>query len=342
VKLCKISFLAMSMSLATAGAAHAQASMGSVPVAPADLDSRLEAPLSSSSGAQFNLRDAGGTSDELGSQVSLLAESFNPAPSAAVAAQPFPIAASTPTADPASQSTTTTTTTVTAVSDDPWHLTASGYLWLPGVHGTVGALGRTVGVHASASDLLSHFRFGVMGLIEPSYKRIIMPVDLMWIRLGDDKAIPFPSLKANTANIKGGELVLTPKIGYRIIDSEKLKVDALAGFRYWHFTESLSFTPSTLGLNFSKSQNWVDPLVGGRITLPLSPKAEVTVAGDVGGWGVGSQLDYQVVGLLGYRIKPHVTLQVGYRYLDVNYRSSGTIVDMATSGVMFGITMNLK
>jgi hypothetical protein len=35
----------------------------------------------------------------------------------------------------------------------------------------------------------------------------------------------------------------------------------------------------------------------------------VVIAGDVGGWGTGSQLDYQVAGIVGYSIKPNVTLQ---------------------------------
>jgi hypothetical protein len=210
------------------------------------------------------------------------------------------------------------------------------------VHGTVGARGRTASVHASASDLLSHFRFGLMGAMEARYKRVVLPLDMMWVRLGDDKALPGPNLLATTANMKGSEFILTPKIGFRVIDQEKFKIDALTGFRYWHFGENLQFTPSTLGLDFSASQNWVDPLVGGRIQAALSPKVEVTIAGDVGGWGAGSQLDYQMVGLLGYRIKPKWTLQAGYRYLDVNYRSGGSVVDTATSGVVFGVTIALK
>src|SRR5256885_6785971 len=43
-------------------------------------------------------------------------------------------------------------------------------------------------------------------------------------------------------------------------------------------------------------------LVGGRIEMALSPKIAVTILGDVGGWGTGSQLEYQWAGLLGYRI----------------------------------------
>jgi hypothetical protein len=96
-----------------------------------------------------------------------------------------------------------------------------------------------------------------------------------------------------------------------------------------------------LGLNFSTSQNWVDPLVGGRILGALTPKVNVSIGGDVGGWGTGSQLDYQIFGVLGYRIKPTWTLEAGWRYLDVNYRSN-TIFDVAMSGVILGVSINLK
>jgi hypothetical protein len=245
---------------------------------------------------------------------------------------------------------TTTTTPATAATPaspqvgepaSDWHFAVSPYLWLPGVHGTIGALDHDVSVHASPGDLLSHFRFGLMGLVDTRYKRVVMPLDMMWVRFGDSRALPLTD-EAVSANLKASEFILTPKIGYRVIDSKIVKIDALAGFRYWHFGQSLHLSSSSTTLRFSSSQNWVDPLVGGRITANLSPKVEVTIAGDVGGWGTGSQLEYQVVGALGYRIKPAVVLQVGYRYLDVDYRSGGSIIDMATSGVIIGATFMLK
>jgi hypothetical protein len=227
------------------------------------------------------------------------------------------------------------------VSD--WHFDVSPYLWFPGVHGTIGALGRDVSVHASPGDLLSHFRFGLMAYVEPRYKRIVMPLDLVWVRLGDDKALPFPNLMVNKAKLTGSEFILTPKVGYRLVDSRIVKIDALTGFRYWHFSENLKLVPSNLNLNFSDSQNWVDPLVGGRILANLSPKISVSIGGDVGGWNTGSVLDYQIGGSLGYRIKPAVVLQAGYRYLAVDYRNGGTtIINTVTSGVLFGATFTLK
>ena len=219
-----------------------------------------------------------------------------------------------------------------------WHFLVSPYLWFPGVHGGIGVNGaQIVGIHASAGDLLSHFRFGLMGVVEPSYKRIVMPLDIVWARLGDDRA--FTNL-GTVGNFKASEFILTQKFGYRLVETKMFQIDALAGFRYWHYGQSVSFTTNTL--NFSASQNWVDPLVGGRITGYLSPKIAVVIAGDVGGWGAGSQLDYQVAGMLGYRVKPALALQVGYRYLFVDYRNGFSGLNLTTSGVVAGVSITLK
>jgi hypothetical protein len=228
--------------------------------------------------------------------------------------------------------------------DNGWHFSVSPYLWFPALRGTLGVRGHDLIADASAIDLISHFRFGLMGAVEARHKRLLLPLDLVWVRLGDDKALPFPNLEVNTASVKINQLILAPKVGYRLLDHEKFKADALAGFRFWHLGENLRFSPSRTGLNFSGSQDWVDPVVGGRIQLALSSKIVATVLGDVGGWGATSQLEYQIVGLLGYRIKPNVTLQAGYRYLNVDYRTNGglTVVNVTMPGIMVGATINLK
>jgi hypothetical protein len=230
-------------------------------------------------------------------------------------------------------------------SGGDWQVSVSPYLWLPGVHGTVGAFDRDAGVSASPIDLLSHLRFGLMGDADARWKRLVLPLDLIWGRLADDKAVPRLGLGATTADVKASIFLLTPKVGVRVLDEPKVKCDFLTGFRYWHLGQNLHFSPSLLNLNFSASQNWVDPLVGGRIETPLSSKLEATFFGDVGGWGTGSQLEYQVGGVLGYKLKETATLQAGYRYLAVNYRGGGItrpVFDTHLSGVVLGVTFDLK
>jgi len=230
-------------------------------------------------------------------------------------------------------------------TDNQWHVAVSPYLWFGGVHGTLGAFSHEVGFKASAGDLLSHFRFGIMGAVEARRSRLLLSTDLMVVRLQDDHALPFPGFGADSATLKATSFILTPKLGVRLIDGKTFKADAMAGIRYWHFGETLTFAPGDLNLDFSKSQDWVDPVLGGRITATLAPKVLFTVGGDVGGWDTGSHQEYQVAGLLGYKVSPKMTLQAGYRYLYLDYRKSGPaspVVNVAISGVMFGMTLNLK
>jgi hypothetical protein len=184
-----------------------------------------------------------------------------------------------------------------------------------------------------------------MGSVEARHKWLLLPVDMVWARLGDDKAIPFPNLEATSANVRANMFILTPKVGARLLNEEKIKGDVLVGFRYWYFGETVNFVPTSL--NFSRSQSWVDPVVGGRIEAALSPKVVANILGDVGGWGTGSQLEYQVGGFLGYKIKPSLTLQVGYRYLTFDYRKNGgnlgpTRLNLGMSGAVIGATFAIK
>ena len=229
-------------------------------------------------------------------------------------------------------------------ADNDWHFGITPYIWFAGLHGTVGALGYDSSVHASFGDVFEYLNIGLMGAVEARKGRILLPVDFMWMKLSDDKGLPaspFPGV--TSVKVKVYQSLLTPKVGYRLVDHEKLKVDGTFGIRYFHLGENLSLQPSNLLANRSQSANWVDVVAGGRFTMPVSPKAAIMVLGDAGAGG--ANLDYQIVGLLGYRIKPKIVLQAGWRYLDVNYRpNSGVsfVYDVATSGVIVGATFNVK
>ena len=131
-------------------------------------------------------------------------------------------------------------------------------------------------------------------------------IDLMYFRLGRRQCAPISAGTERSFCEHYGELfLLTPKVGIRSDQRKKINADVLAGIRYWYFGENLNFNPSALGLTFPNLRIGLIPMVGGRIEMaPCSAKTALTVAGDVGGWGTGSQLEYQVVGLLGYKLKP--------------------------------------
>jgi hypothetical protein len=227
-------------------------------------------------------------------------------------------------------------------TDDGWHVAITPYLWFSGIHGTTGALGREASVHASFSDIFNYLNIGAMGVVEARYKRVLMPVDFMWMKLSDDRALPI-NVVALSIKTKMTETMLTPKIGYRIADGKRVKVDALFGFRYWHLSTDLTLQPVQIRGGFSQSADWADAVAGGRIQVALTPKVAVTIAGDAG--GATARSDYQVAGILGYQISRRWVLLAGYRYLSVDYRPNGNaqfIYDVNMPGMVLGATFNIK
>jgi len=219
-----------------------------------------------------------------------------------------------------------------------WRGAVSIYGWFAGTHGTAGVFGHDASLHMSFSDLF-HYLKGLVPIgVEADKGRFVIPIDYLWIKLGDDKALPETDLGQTSINAHFTESILTPKIGYRVVDGEHLKMDVLGGIRYWYLSQNLTLEPSALG--FTKSGNWVDGLGGARFILPVGEKAAVMISGDAGAGG--ANLDYQVIGLFTYQFKPHLGLGLGWRYLDVDYRP-GThqfIWDVAQSGALAGVYFN--
>ena len=223
-------------------------------------------------------------------------------------------------------------------SDGSWRVKMSIYGWFPGIHGTVGALGHNVGVHESFSDVF-HVLKGVIPIAVDFQKgRFVMPLDFFWVKLGDDKAIPLNDFGQTSVNLHITESIFTPKIGYRVLNADRFKIDALGGIRYWYVSQNLSLEPS--GLNQTFSNNWVDGLGGMRFIVPLGEKAAIMVAGDAGAGG--ASLDYQAVGLFTYDFTRKLGLGLGWRYLDVDYRHGrdAFIYDVAQSGALAGLYFN--
>ena len=221
---------------------------------------------------------------------------------------------------------------------DGWRGQIAIYGWFPGIHGTVGVLGHDAGIHVPFSDVFHALKGIIPIAVELDKRRLVIPVDFFWVKLGDDRGIPFNELGQTSVNIHLTESILTPKIGYRLINAEHFKFDALAGIRYWYVGQNLTLEP--VGLGNSRSASWVDGLGGVRAILPLNEKASITVAGDAGAGG--SNLDYQALGLLNYNFTRHWGASVGWRYLYVNYRPTDHlfIFNTAMTGAVAGVSYN--
>ncbi len=73
------------------------------------------------------------------------------------------------------------------------------------------------------------------------------------------------------------------------------------------------------GTSVSRSAGWDDPLLAGRYHRDLGNGFGLTAYGDVGGFGVGAHIDWQVMGTVDYAPNPWLNLRLGYRSRNFNY-----------------------
>jgi hypothetical protein len=120
-----------------------------------------------------------------------------------------------------------------------------------------------------------------------------------------------------------------------------LSVDFLAGGRFVYLDSSITIESLA---DVDGSRDWLDPFLGGRLTLDIIDRLSVVVRGDIGGFGVGSHFTWNVVTLLAYQVSQRITLGAGYRILDINYSegkgSDKFKFDLQMRGSMLGFAIH--
>jgi hypothetical protein len=90
--------------------------------------------------------------------------------------------------------------------------------------------------------------------------------------------------------------------------------------------------------------HWIDPLIGLKYSLPFSDAWRFDLRGDVGGFGIGSDLSYQLLGTVAWQSGGNVGLVLGYRLIAFDYEDGerGTRhyerYDLTEQGPVVGVT----
>lgn len=222
--------------------------------------------------------------------------------------------------------------TFVGTSHAEWKHRLTPYLMGASLEGTVGAAGQEVDVDLSASDLLSNLEFGFMINYRAETDRFSIGFDGLYTGLG-------ATLESPSAEVDVDQYMIEVTGGYRAAPP----VEILAGIRYNRLSNAIDFR-GPLATQVSASKDWVDPIVGARFTAPLSAKWSFRGRADIGGFGIGSDLTWQLGGYLDVRLSPRSSLQFGYRLLDTDYESGSGLsrfkYDTLVSGPAFGLSLH--
>jgi hypothetical protein len=223
---------------------------------------------------------------------------------------------------------------LTTTTDSGWRVGTSMYGWLTRLDGEMAVAGNTVDVDVPFSDIFDQLKFTFMGLVEVGKGRWSFMSDLFYAKLE-------PSMSTSRADI---DIQLEQFIGnfavfYNVIDQPGTRFDVYGGARVnWLETDLDIAGKGELDKSFSGSadKTWVDPILGVRLHHDLNEKFFVRAVGDIGGFGVSSDLTWQAMALLGYRVSDHGSLGLGYRAIGTDYSSGGFTYDIVSHGLLLG------
>jgi hypothetical protein len=233
-----------------------------------------------------------------------------------------------------------------------WSYRFTPYAWLVSTNGSSTVLGRKTDVDASFLDIVGHSQipkdlFAVMGYFEARNDRLSLFTDVVYQRLAVSGSASRSRNLGPLGITVGADVGLTFEMAtveagaaYEITRWQSdpgsfTALDVMAGGRYWwqKAAASLELT-GTLNLKnlnvvgnrafaMSGDISWIDPFIGGRLRHQFSPGQELVLTGDVGGFGVGSDFSWQLVGASSWDFAKTGTTTwagvIGYRALFVDY-----------------------
>jgi hypothetical protein len=215
--------------------------------------------------------------------------------------------------------------------EDRWQVSGAIYLFAPSLEGTIGVGGLpTVDVDASFSDILQYLDFAFMAVGEVRRDRFGIFGDILYTKLSGGTDILGGLATASLTN----QMIIGTLMGeYRVAEWGNTTVDLMAGARIWGVTNELSI--SGLG-SVSDDQYWVDPMIGVKGRIQGASPWYLTGWAMIGGFGVSSDVDWDLFGGIGYEISDRIALVGGYRGVGVDYSDDGFVFDVIEHGPIFG------
>jgi hypothetical protein len=210
--------------------------------------------------------------------------------------------------------------------DDVWAFDLSIYMLGAGMDGTIGVGGNEADLDVSFGDVLDALEMGGMGSLRVERGRWALTTEVIYMGLGGS---------AGPVHVDVDQWMVEPSASFRVSD----RFESIVGARYTNMSVELR---GPFGRKPSGTVDWWDPIIGGRMTLPMGESWTFNLRADIGGFGVGSDLAWQLYPYASWQFGEHSSMQVGYRVISADYdEGSGASefrYDVVTQGPQLGVT----
>jgi hypothetical protein len=219
---------------------------------------------------------------------------------------------------------------LTTTETTEWQFRVALYGWAQSLDGDVTVRGFTAPVDLKFDDLLQDLDMAFMGLAELSRGRWGLLVDVNYADIGDSLTLP---RRGGTIEFSMRQWLINSYLTYGVVRDGETVFDVFAGARF----NSMELELETgLGTR-SNDKTWVDPLIGLRYQRNLSPSFFFRAVGDIGGFGVSSDLTWQAMAGFGWRFSDSGSALLGYRVIDTDYDHGDFEYDVSAHGPALGV-----
>lgn len=235
-----------------------------------------------------------------------------------------------------------------AAASDAWRFEVTPYVLGASLKGTTGINNVTADVDMPFSEIVKNLDSGFMMLFEAGRGRWSYGFEGVYFKLKEEGTRSWQGpggIGSATGNLETAmsEQIYQVSVGHRVLD-ERTKLDLIGAVRYTRLDSDLDLVVTTGPLlpggarSLSERADWWDPVLGVRVLVPFADHWSFLGYGDVGGFGVGSDVTYQAIAGVAWEFAKGFKAKAGYRYLYQDYKDDkGFIWDMAAHGFYIGM-----
>jgi len=169
-----------------------------------------------------------------------------------------------------------------------------------------------VDVDMNLSDFFDNLKFGAMAAYRIENEQWSFTGDVTYMNLGASKTT---QQGRASAGLDVEQITVMATAGRRVTPH----LEALLSLAYFDVSADLRARLLQQVRTASRDANWVDPLIGLNYEIPVSSRVRFTLRGDIGGFGVGSDLTWHALTKFTYQQSDRFSWYLGYRAIAYDY-----------------------
>ncbi|MBI5553007.1 MAG: hypothetical protein HY911_15960 [Desulfobacterales bacterium] len=229
--------------------------------------------------------------------------------------------------------------------EDPtaWQFAITPYIWLPSLSGSMklepSAGDASGNLDNSSDNSLENLDFVGMLDLQVRKGQWSLLADVIYLDFSDNGTAQFPGALpgggewTTAADWQLQALVFEFAGAYSVWREGGGNLDLLAGIRYTTLEGEASLDIAgplpdwVRSPTYSKTESYVDPIIGLRGNLGLGQKWFLPYYFDVGGFGVDADLTLQAFAGIGYHFADWFSTVLGYRYLYYDFGGESELME---------------